>query len=69
MSSTSLKQKSKEVDFEKEYVKLNKKATEFTKYQYPSLPFNNTVQETFKKFSLYKDFPNSITSFNTDAVL
>ena len=69
MTNTTLKQKSKQVDFQKEYEDIIKKAEEFTKFTfYLQSPLFNT-QETFKKFSMYNDCPNSITSFNTDAIL
>ena len=69
MTGNTLKTKSKQIDFQKEYEKVMKKATEFNKFNYSSQPTNFNTQETFKKFSLYQDCPNSITSFNTDAAL
>jgi hypothetical protein len=69
MSHHTLKQKSKPLDFQKDYDKIIKKATEFDKFQYPSHVINYSVDINFKKFSLYKDSSNSITSFNTNATL
>ena len=69
MSQHALKQKSKPFDFQKDYDKIIKKAAEFDKFQYPSHIVNYSVEGHFKKFSLYKDCPNSITSFNTNAIL
>lgn len=68
-TATGLKQKTKHQDFEKSYDKIMKKATEFNKLNCPSYPLTFNTQEVFKKFSLYTDNPNSITSFNTDATL
>ena len=69
MSQNALKQKSKTNDFEKDYDKIVKKAAEFDKFYYPSHIINYSAEGNFKKFSLYKDCPNSITSFNTNAIL
>lgn len=69
MSHHALKPKSKPLDFQKDYDKIIKKAAEFDKFQYPANHNNHSVDGNFKKFSLYKDCPNSITSFNTNATL
>lgn len=69
MSQHALKQKSKSIDFQKDYDKIIKKAAEFDKFHYTSHFINYSVDGNFKKFSLYKDCPNSITSFNTNATL
>lgn len=68
MSLATLKQKSKPIDFKKEYNKIVRKSNEFIeKNNYSS--FHVNTGENFKKFSLYKDSPKSITSFNTNATL
>lgn len=69
MPTTTSKQKSQQVDFEKEYSDIIKQALEFTKFDNKGYYQPFYTQEPFKKFSLYSDCPNSITSFNTDAVL
>lgn len=69
MSTTTVKQKSKPVDFEKEYAKIIKKSAEFNKHLTAPMPSYFNVNENFKKFSLYTDCPNSVTSFDTNASL
>ena len=66
-SNEKLEKTNIEIDFEKEYQSIIKKACEFAKYTYPIPPVNSSREFMFKKFSLYQDSPNSITSFNTDA--
>lgn len=69
MSAATIKQKTKSIDFEKEYARIIKKSTEFNRLLAIPPPSYFNVNENFKKFSLYTDCPNSITSFDTNASL
>lgn len=64
MPSTNLKKKSQRNDFEKKYYEIVGKSKELN-----CNPLHLNLGKNFKKFSLYKESPNSITSFNTNASL
>ena len=66
-SNEKLENTNIEIDFEKEYDNIIKRASEIAKLYDPTSPIYYGRELVFKKFSLYKDSPNSITSFNTDA--
>ncbi len=67
MLTISKKKKSNSIDYGKEYEKIIKKASEFTKLSPPSFPINSI--NNFTKFSLYTDSPYTVTSFDTNASL
>lgn len=64
MPSTTLKKKALRNDFEKKYDEIVGKSNKLN-----CNPLRLNLDKNFKKFSLYKECPNSITSFNTNASL
>ena len=68
MSEIPSKKKTKSTDFENQYEEIIKKAREFNPHQEIPAPNFNT-NYIFKKFSLYTDCPNIITSFDSNASL
>ncbi len=63
-----LTHKTKNSSFAKRYKKIVKKAAKYTRYYITTelIPDNH---QYFRKFSMFDDSPNTITSFNTDISL
>lgn len=61
--------KSLEVDFYKDYEKIIKESGKFPKTTNQPTPKLLDSNQPFEKFSIYSDNTDSITSFNTNAVL